>query len=70
MTMPSPRPMMNSTARAHLGQLDAHVAEHPRGDAVALADQPEQQVLGADVVVVEALGLFLGERAAPCGPAR
>ena len=47
---------------ADLGQLDAQVLEHPRGDAVALADQAEQQVLGADVVVVEALGLFLGER--------
>ena len=48
--------------RAHLGQLHAHVAQHPRGDAVALAHQPEQQVLGADVVVVEALRLFLGQR--------
>ena len=48
--------------RAHLGQLHAHVAQDAGGDAVALAHQTEQQVLGADVVVVEALGLFLGER--------
>ena len=45
-----------------LGQLDVHVLEDPRGDALALADEAEQQVLGPDVVVVEALGLVLGER--------
>ena len=44
---------------ADLGQLDAHVLEHARGDAFALAHQAEQQVLGADVVMVEALGLIL-----------
>ena len=44
---------------AHLGQLDVQVLEHPRRDALALADEPEQQVLGADVVVVEALRLVL-----------
>ena len=46
---------------ADLGQLDVHVLEHARGDALALADEPEQQVLGTDVVVVEALRLVLGE---------
>ena len=55
---------------AHLGQLDAHVAEHPGGDALALAHQAEQQMLGADVVVVEALRFFLGELSAPCARAR
>ena len=55
---------------ADLGQLHAHIAQHARGDAVALADQPEQQVLGADVVVVEALRLFLGERQDFPGPFR
>ena len=29
--------------------------------ALALADEPEQDVLGTDVVVVEHLGLFLGQ---------
>ena len=48
--------------RADLVQLDAHVLENLGGDAVAFADQAEEQVLGADVVVVEALGLFLRER--------
>ena len=45
-----------------LGQLDVHVLEHPRGDALALADEAQQQVLGADVVVVEPLRLVLRER--------
>ena len=42
-----------------LGQLDVHVLEDARGDALALAHEPEQEVLGADVVVVEPLGLIL-----------
>ena len=54
--------------RAHLGQLHAQVAEDARGDAVALAHQPEQQVLGADVVVVEALRLLLRQRQHLAGP--
>src|SRR5690242_7285682 len=45
----------------HLGELDVHVLEHARRHALALADEAEQQVLGTDVVVVEALGLILGE---------
>ena len=58
----SPRPMMNSTAVRTLAQLDVHVLEHARGDALALADEAEQQVLGADVVVVEPLRLVLSKR--------
>ena len=46
---------------AHLGQLDVHVLEDARGDALALADEPEQQVLGADVVVVEPLRFVLSK---------
>ena len=45
-----------------LGQLDVHVLEDARGDALALAHEAEQQVLGPDVVVVEALRFVLGER--------
>ena len=48
--------------RPDLGQLDVHVLEHAGGDALALADEPEQQVLRADVVVVEPLRLVLRER--------
>ena len=44
-----------------LGELDVHVLEHARGDALALANEAEEQVLGTDVVVVEALGLILRE---------
>ena len=42
-----------------LGQLDVHVLEHTGRDAFPLPHQAEQEVLGADVVVVEALGLVL-----------
>ena len=45
-----------------LGQLDVHVLEDARGDALALADEAEEQVLRADVVVVEPLRLVLSER--------
>ncbi len=44
-----------------LGELDVHVLEHARGDTLALAHQPEEQVLRADVVVVEPLRLVLRE---------
>ena len=44
---------------AHLVELDAQVAEHFRRNTFALAHEAEQQVLRADVVVVEALGLLL-----------
>ena len=44
---------------ADLGQLDVHVLEHAGGHALALTHQAEEQVLGADVVMVEALGLVL-----------
>ena len=47
---------------ANLGQLNVEVLEDLRRDAFALADKAEQQVLRADVVVVEALRLVLGER--------
>ena len=45
-----------------LRQLDVHVLEHAGRDALALAHQPEQQMLGADVVVVEPLRLVLSQR--------
>ena len=45
-----------------LGQLDVHVLEHARGDALALAHEAEEQMLRADVVVVEALRLVLSQR--------
>ena len=47
--------------RPDLGQLDVHVLEHARGHALALAHEPEEQVLRPDVVVVEPLRLVLSE---------
>ena len=44
-----------------LAQLDAEVVEDLGGDTVAFAHQAEEEVLGADVVVVEPLRLFLGQ---------
>ncbi len=38
---------------AHARQVGAQLDEHLRGDTFALADQPEQDVFGADVVVAE-----------------
>ena len=38
------------------------------GDPLALVDQPEQDVLGADVVVAEEPSLLLGEHDDPSSP--
>jgi hypothetical protein len=54
--------------RPHLGQADLQLGQHPRRHALFLAQQPQQQVLGADVVVVELPGLFLGMDDDPAGP--
>ena len=40
---------------------DVERLEHARGETLLLAQQAEQDVLGADVVVLELPGLFLGE---------
>ncbi len=42
--------------------VDFQALEHPGGDAFALAQQAEQDVLGADVGMVEALGLLACQR--------
>ena len=39
--------------RADLFEIHAEAFQHAGGDAFAFADQAEQQVLGADVVVVQ-----------------
>src|SRR5205814_1244148 len=39
-------------------QLQAEVHQHLGGDAFLLAEQAEQNVLGADVVVIQIAGLF------------
>ena len=40
---------------------DVERLEHARGEALLLAEEAEQDVLGADVVVLEDAGLLLGE---------
>ncbi len=52
---------------AHGLERDVQRLERLGGDALALVDQPEQDVLGADVVVVEHPRLFLGENHNPSG---
>ena len=39
--------------RAHLFEVHAQTLQHTGGDALSLADQSEQQMLRADVVVIE-----------------
>ena len=46
---------------ANLLEVDAESLECLGSHSLALVNQTEQDVLGADVVVVEKLGLFLGK---------
>src|SRR5688572_4211725 len=50
---------------AELAQLDPEGVEDPSGNPFAFASESEEQVLGADVGVVEAHGLVLREREHP-----
>ena len=43
---------------AHLGQINPKVFQHAGGNAFAFADQAQEQVLRADVVVAELAGFF------------
>ncbi len=52
---------------AHRLERDVEALERLRGDALTLVDEPEQDVLGADVVVGEHAGLFLGQHDHPSG---
>jgi hypothetical protein len=44
-----------------LGQVDLHVAQHVGRDSAAFLDQPEQDVFGAQILVVEPLGLLASQ---------
>lgn len=46
---------------SYLLELYAHVCEHARGNAIALTDKTQQQMLGADIVVIEAGGFLVRE---------
>ena len=54
--------------QADLAQVDVEVLEDVGGDAGAFLDQAQQDVLGADVLVVEALGLLVGQLHHLAGP--
>ena len=43
-------------------EIEPHLLEHVDRDALAELDQPEQEMLGADVIVVEAIRFLAGER--------
>src|SRR5262249_29846095 len=47
--------------QANLAQIDVEVLDHVGSDAGAFFDQPQQDVLGADVFVMEALCLLIGK---------
>ena len=47
--------------QADLAQIDVEVLQHVGRDAAAFLDQAQQDVLGADVFVVEPLGLLVGQ---------
>ena len=48
-------------------KVDAHAFEGPSGDAFAFVEQSEEDVLGADVAVVEEPRFFLGQHHDPAG---
>ena len=52
----------------HGVQRDAELLERLAGDPLALVNEAEEDVLGADVVVVEHPCLFLGKDDHPAGP--
>ena len=55
---------------AHLVEVDVQGVESLRGDALVLAQEAEEQVLRAYVVVVEMTGLVLREHHDLAGPLR
>ena len=47
--------------QADLAQIHIEVLEHVGSDAASFLDQPEQNVLGADVLMIEPLGFLIGQ---------
>ena len=58
---------MISTTWSRTPTVDAHAFEGASGDAFALVEQSEKDVLGADVAVVEEPRFFLGQDHDPAG---
>jgi hypothetical protein len=44
----------------HVGDAHADLAKHSRREAVGLGEQPEEQMFGSDIAVLEPTGLYLG----------
>ena len=63
-----PAPMMSVTSLPHDGEGDPERLECPRGDTLALVDQAEEDVLGADVVVVQEARFLLSQHDHATGP--
>ena len=63
-----PAPMMSSTSPADRVQGDPQLLQGPGRHPLALVDEAEEDVLGADVVVVEQAGLLLRQHHDPPGP--
>ena len=59
---------MRTTGGAHPLDGDVEALEHAGRHALLLAQQPQQDVLGADVVVLERARLLLGEHDHLPGP--
>ena len=57
-----PMPTCFSTSAADGLEVEAHLLEDAHGHALPQLDQTEQEMLGADVVVVEAVRFLAGER--------
>lgn len=47
---------------SNFAEFDAQIGEHLGRDAIALPDEAQQEMLGTNVIVIESLGLFLGQR--------
>ncbi len=67
-TMSGPLLTSFSTSMRTLLQVHAEVLQHVGPDARAFLDQAQQDVLGADVLVIEPLGLLVGQTHDAPGP--
>jgi hypothetical protein len=60
--------MISCTCSRTASRRDAEILQRLGGQALTLVDEAEQDVLRADVVVVEHARLFLREHDHPAGP--
>ena len=54
----------------HRFEIEPHLLQNVDGNALPQLDQPEQQMLGPDVIMIEAISFFAGERQDLLGPRR